>query len=79
MSVSKLKEVMWKIRSGDIVRIRLDPYGQKQVELTRTWLPARKLVQLRRAEISTVEDALDARAASGREVVRLRPTYSRPA
>lgn len=76
--MSKLEEVIRKIRSGDTVRIFLDPYGQKQVELTRAWPPARKVVQLRRADILTVQDALDERGTRGRHVVRLRRPEPKP-
>ena len=63
--MSKFHSVMHRIQAGAEVKIILDAYGQKQVEMSRAWLPVRKVIRLRRDEISMVEVALNARPNYG--------------
>ena len=59
--MSKFNSVMRRVHAGAKVRIVQDRYGQKKVEVYRSWLPIRTVVGLKRDEVSLVEVALSAR------------------
>ena len=65
--VSKFQMVMRRLDAGAKVRIVQDRYGQKKVELTRSWLPIRSFVDLERNEISLVEVALSSRGRRAKQ------------
>ena len=59
--MSKFELVMRRVHAGAKVRIVQDRYGQKKVEVSRSWLPIRQMVGLKRDELSLVEVALNSR------------------
>jgi hypothetical protein len=60
--MSKLNQVLNLVESGAHVRVIQDAYGQKRIELKRTWLPFSRRIELDREEIALVEVALSSRA-----------------
>ena len=62
--MSRFERVLQGIHSGEKVRIVVDSYGQKRVELAGSWLPIRRRWRLTRDEMSMVEVALKVRLRS---------------